>query len=66
MKVRITILTENEKSLPPVEERPTEEQIVKAWQDVFDTLTLITVFTGCGTGADRAIVESAEIVEEHA
>ena len=58
MKVRITVLTENDKPLPPVEKRPTEEQIKKAWQVIFNMMSLL--------GKDRATatVEKAVIVEE--
>lgn len=56
MKVRITVLTENDKPLPPAEERPSEERIVKVWQAIFDMLTLF--------GDDKAIVEKVEYVEE--
>ena len=55
MKVRITILTESDKPLPPDGKRPTEEQIVKAWQAVFNTICLF--------GKDKAVVEKAEYVE---
>lgn len=55
MKVRITVLTENDKPLPPVEERPSEERIVKVWQAVFDMLSIF--------GEDKAVVEKAEYVE---
>ena len=58
MKVRITVLTENDKPLPPVEDRPSEEQIVKVWQVIFDFMTLM------GKSDERAIVESVEYVEE--
>lgn len=58
MKVRITVLTENDKPLPPVEERPTEEQIVKAWQVIFDMMTLM------GKSNERATVERVEFIEE--
>ena len=58
MKVRITVLTENDKPLPPVWKRPTEEQIVKAWQIVFDMMTIM------GKSDERATVESAEFIEE--
>lgn len=58
MKVRITVLTENDKPLPPVEERPSEEQIVKAWQVIFDFMTIMA------KSEERAIVESAEFIEE--
>ena len=57
MKVRITVLTENDKPLPPVDERPSEEQIVKAWQVIFDFMALM------GKSDERATVESAEFVE---
>lgn len=55
MKVRITVLTENGKPLPPVGERAAEEQIVKVWQAVFDMLAV--------GGEDKAVVEKAEYVE---
>ena len=58
MKVRITVLTENDKPLPPVGERPTEEQIVKVWQFIFDMMTLN------GNSNEKATVESAEFIEE--
>lgn len=57
MKVRITVLTENDKPLPPVGKRATEEQIVKAWQVIFDMMTIM------GKSKERATVESAEYVE---
>lgn len=57
MKVRITVLTENDKPLPPVGKRPTEEQIVKAWQIIFDMMTIMA------ESDERATVESAEYVE---
>jgi hypothetical protein len=52
MKVRITVLAENDKPLPPVGERPTEEQVVKVWQAVFNMLAI-----------SKAVVEKAEYVE---
>jgi hypothetical protein len=58
MKVRITVLTENDKPLPPVEERPSEKLIVKAWQGIFDMMTLM------GKPNEKATVESAEFIEE--
>ena len=58
MKVRITVLTENDKPLPPVEERPSEKLIVKAWQVIFDMMTLL------GESNEKATVESAEFIEE--
>ena len=59
MKVRITVLTENDKPLPPAEKRPTEEQIVNAWQLIFDAMTIIM-----GKSNEEATVESAEFIEE--
>lgn len=56
MKVRITVLTENDKPLPPIEERPPVEKIVKAWQFIFDGLAIMS--------EDKAIVEKVEYVEE--
>lgn len=58
MKVRITVLTENDKPLPPVEERPSEKLIVKAWQGIFDMMTLLS------KPDERATVESAEFIED--
>lgn len=58
MKVRITVLTENDKLLPPVEERPSEEQIMKVWQFIFDMMTLN------GEPNEKAIVEKVEFIEE--
>lgn len=58
MKVRITMLTENDKPLPPVEERPSEELIVKAWQVILDMMTIM------GDPNEKATVESVEFIEE--
>lgn len=58
MKVRITVLTENDKPLPPVEKRPSEEQVVKAWQVIFDIMALM------GEPNEKATVESVEFIEE--
>jgi hypothetical protein len=58
MKVRITVLTENDKPLPPIGERPTEEQVVKAWQVIFDIMALM------GEPNEKATVESVEFIEE--
>ena len=58
MKVRITVLTENDKPLQPVDERPSEEQIVKVWQFIFDMMTLN------GEPNEKATVEKVEYVEE--
>ena len=55
MKVRITVLTENDKPLPPVDKRPTEEQIVEVWQSIFNMFSIF--------GKDKAVVEKAEYVE---
>lgn len=58
MKVRITVLTENDKPLPPIEERPSKEQIMKVWQFIFDMMTLN------GEHNEKAIVEKVEFIEE--
>ncbi len=58
MKVRITILMENDKPLPPGEKKPMEELVVKAWQVIFDMMTIT------GKSNERATVESAELIEE--
>lgn len=58
MKVRITVLTENDKPLPPVENRPTKEQVVKVWQVIFDMLTLLAETN------EKATVERVEFIEE--
>lgn len=58
MKVKITVITWNEEPMPPCEKRPTEAQIVEGWQDIFDMLSILA------ESNDRAIVESAEYIEE--
>lgn len=53
MKIRLTIMTENDKTRPP---ELTEEKVKAAWQLVLDAMSL---------GADdKGTVEKAEFVEE--
>lgn len=55
MKIRLTVLTEND---APINEKLTEEMIIKTWQLVLDSICL---FSGNG---DKATVEKAEILED--
>ncbi len=57
MKVRITILTENDEPLPTFDERPSEELVKEAWQNIFDMLGLLA-------GDSKGIVEKVDFVEE--
>ena len=55
MKVRITMLTENN---IPRSDKMTEDQVKKAWQIVMDMLAIAS------ENGDKCVVESAEFVEE--
>lgn len=59
MKIRVTIMTENDKHL---DEKYTKEQIEavtkRAWQAIVDDLLLTSEDT-----SERAVVESCELVE---
>lgn len=55
MKVRVTILTENDKPRKP---GLTEETVAKAWQFILDLLTVISEEN------EKATVEKVEFVEE--
>lgn len=57
MKIRVTLLTENNKPLSVLGENP-EEKIKKAWECTLLLLSLI------GDTQDRAILESFEIVDD--
>lgn len=57
MKVRLTIMTENDK---PLKDGITEEKIKNAWQLIFDLLNLTT----SSDPSEKATVEKAEIVSE--
>lgn len=56
MKVRITILTENDKPCP---DDISEEKVQKAWQTIFDFLMLTS-----SDPSEKVTVEKAEIVSE--
>ena len=55
MKIRLTLLTENDKQRPP---ELTEEKVKAAWQIVVDAMCLFS------ENNDRCVVEKAEFVEE--
>lgn len=57
MKVRLTIMTENDK---PLKDGITEEKIKNVWQAVLDLLNLAT----SSDPSEKATVEKAEIVSE--
>lgn len=53
MKIRLTIMTENDTTRPP---ELTEEKVKAAWQVVLDAMCLMT--------DDKCTVEKAEFAEE--
>lgn len=53
MKIRLTIMTENDNARPP---ELTEEKVKRAWQVVLDAMCLLS--------DDKCTVEKAEFVEE--
>ena len=55
MKIRLTIMTENDKKRPP---ELTEEKVKAAWQAVLDAMCLMT------NTDDKCTVEKAEFAEE--
>lgn len=55
MKIRITILTENNIQRPS---ELTEEKVAKAWQVIFDLITLPAV------ADDKCHVETVEFIDE--
>lgn len=56
MKVRLTIMTENDR--PRANNGVTEELIAKVWQEIFDTLALFT------ENNDKATVEKVEFLTD--
>lgn len=56
MKVRITILTENDK--PRIDDIP-EEKVKMAWQTIFDSIMLFST-----DPSEKILVEKAEFVED--
>ena len=57
MKIRLTLLTENDKQRPP---DLTEEKVKAAWQIVVNAMCLMS------DSDDICVVEKAEFVEEEA
>ena len=57
MKVRLTIMMENDK---PLKEEITETKIKNAWQAIIDLLLMLE----SSDPSEKAIVEKAEIVPE--
>lgn len=55
MKIRLTLLTENDKQRPP---ELTEEKVKAAWQAVVNTMCLLS------DSDDTCVVEKAEFIEE--
>lgn len=55
MKIRLTLLTENDKQRPP---ELTEEKVKAAWQAVVNTMCLLS------DSDDTCVVEKVEFVEE--
>lgn len=55
MKIRLTIMTENDKPRP---EELTEDRVKAAWQAVLNVMCLVS------DSADSATIESAEFVED--
>lgn len=56
MKIRLTIMTENDKTRPP---ELTEEKVKAAWQLVLDAMCLMS------DSDDKCTVEKAEFAEEN-
>lgn len=56
MKVRLTIMTENDKPCP---DDISEEKVKRAWQAIFDFLMLTS-----SDPSEKVTVEKAEIVSE--
>lgn len=55
MKIRLTIMTENDKPRP---EELTENMVIAAWQVVLNTMCLMS------DSNDRVTIESAEFIED--
>lgn len=55
MKIRLTLLTENDKCRPP---ELTEEKVKSVWQTVINAMCLLS------GNNDTCVVEQAEFVEE--
>lgn len=58
MKVRLTILTQNQKPIPDVDIQKLEQQVKDVWQMIIDGFLLFD------SEKESATVESVEIVRE--
>ncbi len=58
MKVRLSVLMENDKLTPEIEESPTERQIIRAYQSIWDMLSILS------EDESKCTVESAKILRE--
>lgn len=56
MKVRLTIMTENNRPRPS---GVTEEKLAKVWQTIFDTMALFSE-----NDDDKATVEKVEFIDD--
>ena len=55
MKVRVTLLTENDKPVSALGDNP-EEKVKKAWESIIAMIMLLD-----GKGRDKATVEKVEV-----
>ena len=58
MKVRLSVLMENDNMTPEIEDSPTERQIIRAYQSIWDMLSIL------GEDNSKCTVESAKILRE--
>lgn len=58
MKVRLSVLMENDKLTPEIEDSPTERQIIRAYQSIWDMLSILS------EDESKCTVESAKILRE--
>lgn len=58
MKVRLSVLMENDKPTPEIEDCPTESKIIRAYQSIWDMLSILS------EDESKCTVESAKILRE--
>ena len=58
MKVWLSVLMENDKLTPEIEDSPTERQIIRAYQSIWDMLSILS------EDKSKCTVESAKILRE--
>ena len=58
LKVRLSVLMENDKLTPEIEDSPTERQIIRAYQSIWDMLSILS------EDESKCTVESAKILRE--